>query len=168
MSDTITVHLGSADEDFAMAGAHLSAVLGSGGDDTSPAIRWTVPPSVTPQSFAVTVFDPDAPTGSGFWHWGIYNIPAEVRELAHDAGRPGSGAKPAESQEVANDAGFRGYVGAAPPPGHGPHRYYFRVHALDVAELSLPEGASPAILGFNLWQHEIARGEAMVRYEASA
>ena len=117
---------------------------------------------------AVTVYDPDAPTGSGFWHWVIYDIPSNCTFLAPDAGAEGSPLKPAEAKEASNDAGFRGYVGAAPPAGHGPHRYYFRVHALDVPSLELPDDASPAIVGFGIWQHSIAQGEAMVTYEVPA
>lgn len=168
MSKNVDVRIGSDSGSFVMAGAHLSGVLGAGGADVSPRLTWSAPDGVEVGSYAVTVYDPDAPTGSGFWHWGIFDIPADCTELAENAGATGSVAKPAGAKEVRNDAGFPGYVGAAPPLGHGPHRYYFRLHALDVSALELSADASPAFLGFSIWQHEVARGESMVTYEATA
>lgn len=167
MTNEITVNLGVDNSPFVMEGNHLSGRLGAGGADVSPRITWSVP-DLDVKSYAVTVYDPDAPTGSGFWHWAIYNIPGECTELVENAGQEGGSTKPEGSLEVRNDAGYLGYVGAAPPPGHGPHRYYFRVHALDVPGLDLPADAGPALLGFNIWNHEIARGEAMVTYEIPA
>lgn len=167
MSNTITVTLGSGAEKFVMGGEYLSNALGSGGDDVSPKLHWAVPDDLDVKSYAVTVYDPDAPTGSGFWHWGIFDIPAECNCLQKNAGNLDANVAPSDAKHVRNDAGYRGYVGAAPPPGHGPHRYYFRVHALDVPKLELPEDASPAFLGFSIWQHEIGRGEVMVTYEVT-
>ncbi len=166
--DTLEIRLGRDGEDFAMDGVHRSGILGAGGADVSPRLRWSAPDGVEVGSYAVTVYDPDAPTGSGFWHWSIFDIPADCTELPENAGAVGSAAKPAGAKEVRNDAGFRGYVGAAPPPGHGPHRYYFRVHALGVPKLELSAEVSPALVGFGIWEHEVARGEAMVTYEVPA
>lgn len=93
----------------------------------------------------MTCYDPDAPTGSGFWHWAAFNLPATVTELASGAG-DGSGL-PDGAVTLKGDGGVRQYLGAAPPPGHGPHRYYFAVHALDVDKLEIGEDSTPAVPG---------------------
>ena len=136
---------------------HASGAFGvDGGEDVSPQLSWSGAPAGT-QSYAVTCYDPDAPTGSGFWHWAVANISASVTELPTGAGAPGSADLPAGALTLANDAGMKGFVGAGPPPGHGDHRYYFTVHAVDVPALELPESATPAYLGFNLFAHTLAR-----------
>jgi Raf kinase inhibitor-like YbhB/YbcL family protein len=136
---------------------HRSGAMGvPGGEDVSPQLSWSDAPEGT-RSFAVTCYDPDAPTGSGFWHWAVANIPASVSELPAGAGSPGSNDLPEGALTLANDAGMKGYVGAAPPSGHGEHRYYFAVHAVDTEKLELPENASPAYLGFNLFSHTLGR-----------
>jgi Raf kinase inhibitor-like YbhB/YbcL family protein len=109
------------------------------------------------------VYDPDAPTASGFWHWAVANLPADVTELPAGAG-DGSDL-PGDALTLVNDAGQRRYIGAAPPAGHGAHRYYIAVHAVDTEKLDLPEDASPAFLGFNLFQHAIARAVIHATYE---
>jgi Raf kinase inhibitor-like YbhB/YbcL family protein len=124
-----------------------------GGENVSPHLAWTDYPSET-ESFAVTCFDPDAPTGSGFWHWVVFNIPASVQELVRGASRDGL---PEGAVEARNDYGESGYGGAAPPGGEA-HRYIFVVYALDVPRLELDSGATPAYVGFNLTFHTIARG----------
>jgi hypothetical protein len=145
-----------------LATPQVSGIMGAGGEDVSPQLSWSGFPAAT-RSFAVTVYDPDAPTLSGFWHWAVANLPADVTELPEDAG---SGSNlPGASLTLVNDAGQRRYIGAAPPPGHGPHRYYVAVHAVDVQKLDLPEDASPAFLGFNLFQHAIARAYIHATYE---
>ena len=127
-----------------------------------PQLSWSGFPDGT-QSFAVTVYDPCAPTASGFWHWAVADLPADVTELASGAGTEG-GSLPGSAFMLRNDAGIRGYVGAAPPPGHGDHRYYIVVHAVDVPSLGLPEDASPAYLGFNLSSHTLARATLVGRF----
>jgi len=139
-------------------------MLGAGGSDTSPQLSWSGFPAET-RSFAVTCYDPDAPTASGFWHWGVYNIPASVTELPAGAGDPDGSKLPAGAKMTRNDAGIRGYAGSAPPPGHGPHRYFFVVHALDVETLDLGDDPSNAFLGFNLFTHTLARAMIVPVYE---
>lgn len=135
--------------------AQYSAKMGiPGGKDESPQLSWSGAPEGT-LSYAVTVFDPDAPTPSGFWHWAAYNLPANVTSLP--AGASGTGAMPEGSVELNNDGGFRGYLGAAPPPGHGVHHYHVVVHAVDVESLDLPADASPTALSFALFTHTLGR-----------
>jgi Raf kinase inhibitor-like YbhB/YbcL family protein len=147
-----------------LATPQVSGIMGAGGEDVSPQLSWSGFPDET-QSFAVTVYDPDAPTASGFWHWAVANLPASVTELAAGAGEGSN--LPGDALTLVNDAGARRYIGAAPPPGHGPHRYYVAVHAVDVDKLDLDEDASPAYLGFNLFQHAIARAVIHATYEQS-
>jgi Raf kinase inhibitor-like YbhB/YbcL family protein len=134
-----------------------TGIFGGPGRDKSPHLVWSGHPAET-RSFAITCYDADAPTASGFWHWAVYDIPPERVELAHDAGANGGGSLPDGAKMLNNDAGARQFLGAGPPPGTGPHRYYFAVHALDVAKLDIPDSASPAWLGFQLFVHAIARG----------
>jgi Raf kinase inhibitor-like YbhB/YbcL family protein len=132
-----------------------------GGENLSPQLSWSGFPDET-RGFAVTCFDPDAPTQSGFWHWVLVNLPASTTELARGAG---SGeALPGEAFHVRVDAGAKAYAGAAPPPGDRPHRYVFAVHALDVEGLDVDESVSPAVVGFNLAFHTIARGAIRPTY----
>ena len=146
-----------------MPPAQRSGAMGvPGGEDRSPQLSWSGFPDGT-QSFAVTVYDPCAPTASGFWHWAVADLPADTTGLASGAGTEG-GTLPGSAVTLRNDAGIRGYVGAAPPPGHGDHRYYIVVHAVDVPSLGLPEGASPAYLGFNLSSHTLARATLVGRF----
>ena len=141
---------------------HTSGAMGvPGGEDRSPQLSWSGFPEET-RGFAVTVYDPDAPTTSGFWHWAVTGIPASVTELAGGAASDGL---PAGAVQLRNDAGFAGYVGAAPPAGHGTHRYYVVVHALDTDDLGVPAEATPAYLGFNLFSHTLARGTIVAEYD---
>ncbi|GEM30923.1 hypothetical protein NN3_19300 [Nocardia neocaledoniensis NBRC 108232] len=141
----------------------VSGVFGAGGKDISPQLSWSGFPEGT-QSFAVTVYDPDAPTASGFWHWAVANIPASVTSLDSGAGSAG-GQLPIGAVSLRNDGGFPGFVGAAPPNGHGPHRYFVVVHAVDVAVLEVGPDASPAFLGFNLFSHTLGRATLIGTYE---
>lgn len=133
-----------------------------GGEDRSPQLTWTGFPEGT-QSFVVTVYDPCAPTASGFWHWAVADIPATVTSLPAGAGSDG-GALPEGAFQLRNDAGIRGYTGAAPPEGHGEHRYYIVVHALDVPGLGVSAEASPALAGFTMFFHTLARGRVVGRF----
>jgi Raf kinase inhibitor-like YbhB/YbcL family protein len=123
-----------------------------GAQDISPELHWSGFPEET-RGFAVTCFDPDAPTGSGFWHWVLVGLPPSVTALPRGVGN----SLPRGAFHVRNDYGERGYGGPAPPEGDRPHRYVFAVHALNAQRLDVTEDASPAVVGFNLTFHTLAR-----------
>ncbi len=147
-----------------LATPQVSGVMGAGGEDRSPQLSWSGFPEGT-RSFAVTVYDPDAPTASGFWHWAVANIPASVTELPSGAGDKDDPKLPEGAVQLRNDGGFAGYVGAAPPSGHGPHRYFVVVHAVDTEQLDVTPDVTPAVLGFNLFFHTLARATLVATYE---
>ena len=129
--------------------------------NTSPHLKWSGAPEGT-KSFAVTCYDPDAPTGSGFWHWTVANLPADVTELAEGASSDGL---PRGAVEGRTDFGEPGFGGAAPPPGHGPHRYIFTVFAVDTERLDVTPENSGAVFGFNLHFHTLAKASITGVYE---
>jgi Raf kinase inhibitor-like YbhB/YbcL family protein len=137
-----------------MPAAQRSGVFGAGGEDTSPDLAWSGFPAET-QSFLVTMYDPDAPTPSGFWHWTVINIPGSVTSLQAGAGDSDE-TLPAGAKHLMNDASLRSYLGAAPPPGD-PHRYFLAVAALDVPDAGVPETATPALAFFQTVSHTLAR-----------
>ena len=143
----------------------LSGIFGvPGGQDVSPQLSWSGFPAET-KSFAVTMFDPDAPTASGFWHWAVANIPASVTSLEENAGDEGGAALPEGAITLRHDGGGHRFLGAAPPKGHGDHRYIYAVHALDVETIDgLTADSTPAFLGFNLFGHAIARALLTVTF----
>jgi Raf kinase inhibitor-like YbhB/YbcL family protein len=143
----------------------LSEAYGFGctGANLSPQLSWTGTPAGT-ESFAVTCFDPDAPTGSGFWHWVVANIPASVTSLPLGAGDPKSGKMPAGALEVRTDFGKPGYGGPCPPQGMNIHRYIFTVHAVGLKELPVTADTSAAIVGFYLNFNTLAKASLIGLY----
>jgi Raf kinase inhibitor-like YbhB/YbcL family protein len=138
--------------------------MGAGGNNVSPDLSWEGAPEGT-RSFALTMYDPDAPTGSGWWHWVVYDIPANVTSLPRGAGAAGGAGLPAGAKMGRTDFGTKEYGGAAPPPGHGPHRYIFTLYALNVDKLDVPEDASAAYVGFNIHFAKIGEAKLTAIYE---
>ena len=143
----------------------VSGIFGAGGEDISPQLSWSGVPEGT-KSFVVTVYDPDAPTASGFWHWAVVDIPANVTGLVRGAGdKEDNSGLPAGAFQLRNDGGAARFIGAAPPVGHGKHHYFTVVHAVDVELLGLGKDATPAYLGFNLFFHTLGRATIVSWYE---
>ncbi|HEY0977436.1 MAG TPA: YbhB/YbcL family Raf kinase inhibitor-like protein [Flavobacteriales bacterium] len=137
--------------------------MGCTGQNLSPQLSWTHAPAGT-KSFAVTMYDPDAPTGSGFWHWVVFDLPPTTTSLPTGAGSP-KGMLPAGAVQGITDFGAPGYGGPCPPPGHGAHRYVVTVFALKTDKLGLDEKASPAYVGFNLHAQTLAKASILFYYE---
>lgn len=132
--------------------------FGCQGENKSPELEWKNAPAGT-KSFAVTVYDPDAPTGSGWWHWTAFNIPANVTKLPEGA----SGKMPAGTVEGRTDFGKSGYGGACPPPGDKPHHYIFTVYAMKTDKLDLNAESPGAMVGFNT-RSALAKSSITVTY----
>lgn len=143
----------------------LSADYGFGcaGGNKSPHLRWSGAPAGT-RSFAVTLYDPDAPTGSGFWHWLVVNISGDVTELAVGAGSRG-GDLPAGALQTRTDFGAPGYGGPCPPAGDHPHRYLFSVFAVKAERVDVNPDSSGAVVGFNLHFNMLAKAAIMGLYK---
>jgi len=137
--------------------------FGCAGENKSPALRWSGAPKDT-KSFAVSVYDPDAPTGSGWWHWYVVNIPATTTELPADAGAAGGANLPKGAVMARNDFGTAAWGGVCPPPGDKPHRYIFTVYALKTDKLDLPADASAALAGFMVNANKIASASFTAKY----
>ena len=135
----------------------MSGMFGAGGEDRSPQLAWSDFPKET-RSFVVTMFDPDAPLPSGFWHWAVVDIPGSVTELPAGAGSADGATLPPGAFQLPNDARLAQYIGAAPPPGDPPHRYYIVVTAVDVDSLGLDKEATPALLYATLSGHTFGPG----------
>jgi Raf kinase inhibitor-like YbhB/YbcL family protein len=138
-------------------------VFGCSGENKSPALKWSGAPKDT-KSFAVTVYDPDAPTGSGFWHWFVYDIPAGTTELKADAGNASNANLPQGAKHNRIDYGFAAWGGPCPPEGDKPHRYVFTVYALKTDKLGLPADATAAVAGFMTHANTLAKASFTARY----
>jgi Raf kinase inhibitor-like YbhB/YbcL family protein len=156
------VSSGGVADGATMPVAQRSGIFGAGGEDVSPDLAWSGFPPPT-RSFIVTMYDPDAPTPSGFWHWGIVDLSSDITSLPVGAGESDD-ALPA-GRHITNDAGMRRYIGPAPPPGPQ-HRYYIVVTALDIPTVDLPGAASPALTLFQMLDNTIARATVVPRYGA--
>ncbi len=137
--------------------------FGCSGENISPALKWSGVPAGT-KSFALTVYDPDAPTGSGWWHWVVYNIPATCREVTKGAGAVASSSLPQGAIQGRTDFGTAGFGGACPPTGDKPHRYIFTIFALKVEKLEVPTNATAALIGFMVNGNKLAQASFTATY----
>ena len=137
--------------------------FGCTGKNQSPALKWTPGPKAT-KSYAVTLYDPDAPTGSGWWHWVVYNIPANVTDLAAGAGDTTGKLLPAGAMQGRTDYGSHGFGGACPPQGNKPHRYIFTVYALKIEKIEVPADASAALVGFMINANSLGKTSFTAKY----
>jgi len=137
--------------------------FGCTGKNTSPALKWSGAPAGT-KSFALTVYDPDAPTGSGWWHWVVYNLPATVTELPEGAGTADGKALPAGTMRGRTDFGAPGFGGACPPKGDKPHRYIFALYALKTDKLDVPPDATAALIGFMINANKLDKASFTAKY----
>jgi Raf kinase inhibitor-like YbhB/YbcL family protein len=139
--------------------------FGCAGSNVSPALSWTGAPAGT-KSFAVMMYDPDAPTGSGWWHWVVFNLPPTVTSLAKGAGDPKKNLMPKGAIQSRTDYGGDGYGGPCPPPGDKPHRYQITVFAVDVDKLpdAKDHSASAALVGFDLKYHTLGKATLTAMY----
>ena len=152
------VHSTALEEGAPLTEVHVYDGFGCTGGNISPDLRWSGAPQGT-KSFAVTVYDPDAPTGSGWWHWLVYNIPADATELVLNAGSQSEELLPEGAVQGRSDFGLFAFGGACPPEGHGDHRYVFTVFALNTVAIDVPRDASAAMIGFMLNANVLAKAE---------
>ena len=138
--------------------------FGCEGDNKSPQLSWANAPDGT-KSFAITMYDPDAPTGSGWWHWVVFNIPASVNELVTSSGNIALNLAPTEAIQSLTNYGAKGFGGPCPPAGHGFHKYEITVYALKTDKLGLDENTNPAIVGYYLWNNALAKASIVSYYK---
>lgn len=143
--------------------AQVANNYGCTGMNLSPALEWTNAPKAV-KSYAITVYDPDAPTGSGWWHWIVYNIPTESTRLEAGAGSESSTLLPVGAVQGRTDSGNHGFGGACPPKGSKAHRYIFTIHALSIEKIDLPMDASAAMVGFMINSHQLAKASFTAKY----
>ncbi|MBK7268234.1 MAG: YbhB/YbcL family Raf kinase inhibitor-like protein [Flavobacteriales bacterium] len=137
--------------------------FGCTGENRSPLLSWSGAPEGT-QSYAVTMYDPDAPTGSGWWHWVAFDLPTTTMGLPAGAGTPGMPGMPSSAVQSRTDFGGFGYGGPCPPPGHGPHQYIITVYAVKTEKLGLDQNASPATVGYTLNSQTLAKASVVFYY----
>lgn len=138
--------------------------FGCDGDNASPQLSWANTPEGT-KSFAITCYDPDAPTGSGWWHWVVFDIPSNTLELIANAGNPSLNLVPKETIQSMTSFGAKGFGGPCPPKGHGLHSYIFTVYALKTEKLGLDANANPELVGYYLWQNTIGKATIVSYYQ---
>lgn len=138
--------------------------FGCTGNNQSPQLSWSNPPEGT-KSFAITMYDPDAPTGSGWWHWVVFDIPADVQQLVENAGNLKLNLAPKGSIQSMTDYGQTGYGGPCPPEGHGTHQYIITIHALKVDQLGLDKNTNPAVVGYYIGNNTLAKASIIAYYE---
>lgn len=137
--------------------------FGCSGENVSPQLSWENAPKGT-KSFAITMYDPDAPTGSGFWHWVVFDIPSNINELVSNAGNMSLNLTPKNVIQSKTSYNINGYGGPCPPEGHGIHAYIITIHALKTDKLGLTENTNPEIVGYYLWQNTIEKASIVVYY----
>ena len=138
--------------------------FGCTGENQSPQLSWKNAPEGT-KSFAVTMYDPDAPTGSGWWHWVVFDIPSNVNELVSGAGNVELNLTPEGVIQSITDYGINGYGGPCPPENHGFHQYIITVYALKTDKLGLTESTNPAVVGYYLWNNTLAKASIVTYYK---
>jgi len=138
--------------------------FGCSGKNVSPALAWENAPKGT-KSFAITMYDKDAPTGSGWWHWVVFNIPSKLNHIGKNSGDPKTNLWPKSVTQSITDFGVYGYGGACPPKGDRAHQYLFTIYALDIDRLDLPKDASPANVGFMVNAHTIEKASVVAYYQ---
>ena len=141
--------------------AQVFAGFGCKGGNLSPELSWRDAPKGT-KSFALTLYDPDAPTGSGWWHWVVYDIPAGAMQLGPGIGKLSS--LPGNAKQGRNDYGGNSFGGACPPAGDAPHRYVFTLYALKTEKLEVPADASPALIGFMIHANLLGQASLTAKY----
>ncbi|HTR59760.1 MAG TPA: YbhB/YbcL family Raf kinase inhibitor-like protein [Casimicrobiaceae bacterium] len=162
-ADRFTLESAEVKPGSTIAEAQVYKGFGCEGGNVSPSLKWKNAPAGT-KSFAVTVYDPDAPTGSGWWHWVFFNIPASVTSLPSGVGNPASGQTPKGAVQAKTDFGKPGYGGPCPPSGDKPHRYIFTVYALKVDKLDADENATPAMVGFMINANQLGKASFTAIY----
>ena len=138
--------------------------FGCTGKNQSPQLSWANAPEGT-KSFAITMYDPDAPTGAGFWHWVVFDIPANIQELATNAGNIALNLVPKEAIQSATSFGAKGFGGPCPPEGHGIHQYQYTVYALKTDKLGLDANTNPELVGYYLWMNTLAKATIVSYYQ---
>lgn len=138
--------------------------FGCDGENASPQLSWANAPEGT-KSFAITCYDPDAPTGAGWWHWVVFDLPQNTTEIISKAGNPLLNLLPKGAIQSSTSFGGTGFGGPCPPKGHGIHTYIFTVYALKTDKLGLDASANPELVGYYLWQNTIAKATIVAYYQ---
>ena len=142
---------------------YTANAFGCSGGNVSLPLEWKNVPKEA-KSLTLTMYDPDAPTGSGFWHWEVANMPPSTTELAEGAGEAGNAKLPKGAIQARNDAGTAAYFGPCPPKGDKPHRYIFTIFAVKTDKLDVDANASGAVVGFNLHFNTLSKASVTYRY----